>query len=133
MELDLESAQRAVAPVLCHNDLHEHNFLVEHAGTELLVTGVIDVENAVAADPLLDLARTLCLSVRKDRTVRDALLEGYGDLGPAAEERLRVYSVCQLLELWCWFASAGRPADILDGVAAELSRLATRDPARAGV
>jgi aminoglycoside phosphotransferase (APT) family kinase protein len=40
-------------PVLCHNDFHEGNVLVDEAG---VVTGFVDVENAIAADPLLDLA-----------------------------------------------------------------------------
>jgi hygromycin-B 7''-O-kinase len=46
-------------PVLCHNDLHEGNVLVEPAGDGWRVTGVVDVENAIAADPLMDLAKTI--------------------------------------------------------------------------
>jgi hypothetical protein len=45
-------------PVLCHDDLHEQNVLVEWRDGRWVVTGAVDVENAVAADPLLDLAKT---------------------------------------------------------------------------
>jgi hygromycin-B 7''-O-kinase len=115
-------------PVLCHDDLHDANVLVERVGAELAVTGVLDVENAVAADPLLDLARTLYCSVRDHGVKRAALFEGYGDLGPAAAERLRLYSAHQALELWCWFASEGRSADTLNSIAADLARFADGAP-----
>ena len=95
--------------MLCHDDLHDGNVLVERVGAELVVTGVLDVENAVAGDPLLDVARTLHFSVHNDGLKRAALFEGYGDLGPAAEQRLRLYAAYQAIELWCWFASEGRP------------------------
>ena len=52
--------------------------------------GVIDVENAVAADPLHDLAKTNCYSIRGDPATLAGLLEGYeithdepATLGPA--------------------------------------------------
>ncbi|MGB8960967.1 MAG: phosphotransferase, partial [Pseudonocardiaceae bacterium] len=40
------------APVLCHNDFHEGNVLVTEGSDGWTVTGFIDVENAIAADPL---------------------------------------------------------------------------------
>ncbi len=38
--------------VLCHDDLHEGNVLVAQRPGGWQVTGVIDVENAIVADPL---------------------------------------------------------------------------------
>ena len=49
---------QARIPVLCHDDYHEGNVLVAEAEGKWRVTGIIDVENAVSADPLLDLAKT---------------------------------------------------------------------------
>ena len=43
--------------VLCHNDFHEGNILVAPATWR--VNGFIDVENAIAADPLIDLAKKI--------------------------------------------------------------------------
>lgn len=111
-------------PVLCHDDLHDANVLVARVGTDLAVTGVLDVENAVAADPLLDLARTLYFSMRDDGARQAALFEGYGDPGPLAAERLRLYCAHQALELWCWFASQGRSTETLNSIAADLARFA---------
>ncbi|WP_370452710.1 phosphotransferase family protein [Kribbella sp. VKM Ac-2568] len=44
----------ATTPTHCHNDFHEGNVLVDP--TTWQVNGFIDVENAIAADPLMDLA-----------------------------------------------------------------------------
>jgi hygromycin-B 7''-O-kinase len=41
--------------VLCHDDLHEDNVLVEQRKGQWIVTGAVDMENASAADPMLDL------------------------------------------------------------------------------
>lgn len=53
--------------VLCHNDLHEGNVLVDGVGA---VTGFIDVENMIAADPLIDLAKTLQYDLTASATNR---------------------------------------------------------------
>lgn len=50
-----------LAPAPCHNDFHEGNVLVDPATWR--VTGFIDVENAIAADPLMDMAKTKQYSI----------------------------------------------------------------------
>jgi len=114
---------RCAAPVLCHDDLHEGNVLVDQVRGRWEVTGFVDVENAVAADPLLDLAKTHLYSVRGDADKRAGLLEGYGTLPDDAEERLALYELYHALELWDWFASTGDTGP-LPGIADDLWRLA---------
>jgi aminoglycoside phosphotransferase (APT) family kinase protein len=94
-------------PVLCHNDFHDGNVLVR----EGRVTGFVDVEGAVAADPLLDVARTHYYSLRDDPTMRHAFGTGYGPLPPDWADRVAIYRIHHALELWNWAASTGRPAD----------------------
>jgi aminoglycoside phosphotransferase (APT) family kinase protein len=94
-------------PVLCHNDFHEGNVLVTRAAAGWTITGFIDVENAVAADPLLDLAKTDYYAVRGDADKRAGLLDGYGPLPDEWAERWSVYRLYHALELWDWFASIG--------------------------
>jgi aminoglycoside phosphotransferase (APT) family kinase protein len=110
--------------VLCHDDLHEGNLLVEKRDSEWLVCGVLDVENAVAGDPLLDLAKTDYYSVRGDRVKHRGLLSGYGPLPPKGEEIMRLYGLYHALELWDWFASTSRD-EPLD----EMSRTSGPSPA----
>jgi hygromycin-B 7''-O-kinase len=95
------------APVLCHNDFHEGNVLVSPLTEGWSVTGLIDVENAIAADPLLDLAKTDCYSVRGDAVKFGALVDGYGPLPDDAPARLSLYRLYHSLELWDWFAMIG--------------------------
>ncbi|MFE0463144.1 phosphotransferase family protein [Kitasatospora sp. NPDC058965] len=131
------------APVLCHNDLHEGNMLVapvaegpgvgvgagagagevQGAGRSWRLTGLVDVENAIAADPLMDLAKLEQYAVRGDAAKRAALLSGYGPLPADAEARLALYQLYFSLELWAWFASVGE-LDPLPGLADDLARLA---------
>jgi aminoglycoside phosphotransferase (APT) family kinase protein len=103
---------RCAVPVLCHNDVHAGNVLVEDGR----ITGLIDVENALAGDPWLDLAKAdyYC---RHDQL--STLLDGYG---AAPDGRLRLYKVYHALELWDWFASTGQPQH-LDRIAADIAAL----------
>jgi aminoglycoside phosphotransferase (APT) family kinase protein len=113
------------APVLCHNDLHEANLLIEEAEPGAWrITGVVDVENALAGDPLLDLAKTDLYSINGKAAKLRGLLDGYGDPpGPGRwRERLALYRVYHALALWAWFASIGTRGP-LNGLAAELRRL----------
>jgi aminoglycoside phosphotransferase (APT) family kinase protein len=95
------------APVLCHNDFHQGNVLVSGAQ----VTGFVDVEGAIAADPLFDLARTDYYSLRDDPAARAALLDGYGRLPPDWADRLALYQLHHAVELWSWATRTGKPTD----------------------
>lgn len=101
------------APVLCHNDFHEGNVLVSRSGGRWRVTGYVDVENVVSADPLLDLARTDYYALRDDPARRGAFLGGYGPLPPDWADRVALYHLHHALELWNWAAAVGKPADLL--------------------
>lgn len=112
---------------LCHNDFHEGNILVARDGHgDWRVTGFIDVENAIAADPLMDLAKTDSYSVRGNPAKLAGLLDGYGYRGDALAERLALYRLYHALELWDWFASLGQPG-ALDSLARDMRRIAVDD------
>jgi aminoglycoside phosphotransferase (APT) family kinase protein len=106
--------------VLCHDDGHEGNVLVEHDATGgWRISGLIDFQNAVAGDPLLDLAKTYCYSNRRSESMLAALVAGHGGLGDRWRDPLDLYVLYHRLELWAWFASLG-VRDPLDALAAEL-------------
>ncbi|MFC4943391.1 phosphotransferase family protein [Pseudonocardia sp. GCM10023141] len=111
-----------VEPVLCHNDLHEGNVLVARAGNVWNVTGFVDVGNAVAADPVFDLAGTDYRAARHHPVKRAGLLEGHGDLPADVEARLRIYSTYHALERWDRLAKTGEQRH-LPGIAADLAEL----------
>ncbi|WBO61637.1 phosphotransferase family protein [Streptomyces camelliae] len=108
--------------VLCHNDFHEGNVLVAGDGSGWQVSGFIDVENAIAADPLMDLAKTDYYSVHGDQDKREALCDGYGTLPADWSERVGLYRLYHALELWDWFASIGNRAP-LEGIASDIRRM----------
>lgn len=118
------------AASLCHDDVYDNNVLVDVHDGVLEMTGLLDVENAVAGDPLIDLAKTWLYSIRDDTVKWRGLRSGYGDLGALAQERLELYRVYHTLELWDWFASIdetgplrGLTSDLhsfLDGTAAPI-------------
>jgi aminoglycoside phosphotransferase (APT) family kinase protein len=109
-----------VEPVLCHNDFHEGNLLVDPETWRL--NGIIDVENAIAADPLLDLAKAQYYSIKDDRAKLDGLLAGYGELPADWEQRTTTYRLYHALELWDWFTVIGM-TDPLDSIAADLAEI----------
>jgi hygromycin-B 7''-O-kinase len=116
---------RCAAPALCHNDFYEGNILVDRTAEGWIVTGFVDVENAVAADPLLDLAKTDYYSIRGDETKLSGFLDGYGPLPVDGPDRLRLYRLYHALELWDWFASIGDTAP-LPGIADDIRALTAR-------
>ena len=85
----------------------------------LRVTGFVDVENAIAADPLLDLAKTIQYSIRDNREKMLGLTDGYG---PVQMNRIELYRLYHSLELWDWFCSTGEVAH-LDSIARDLREL----------
>jgi aminoglycoside phosphotransferase (APT) family kinase protein len=96
-------------PALCHNDFHDSNVLVSRSSGQWQVTGFVDVEGAVAADPLLDVARTDYHALGVDPAKREAFLSGYGPLPPDWADRVAVYRLHHALDLWNWAASTGKP------------------------
>jgi len=115
---------RCAGPVLCHNDLHEGNVLFEKTAAGWRLTGLIDVENAIAADPLLDLAKTVQHELSRSPVKFAGLLEGYGPLPADGLARLALYRLYHALELWDWFAQIGNTAP-LDEIAEDIRLLAT--------
>src|SRR2546423_1588882 len=90
-------------PVLVHNDFHEGNILVTQTSDGPVVTGLIDVENAMAGDPIADLAKTHSYSIRDSRTKLDGFFEGYGQIPIEWERRFRLFHLLQGFELWGYF------------------------------
>ena len=99
-------------PALCHNDFHGGNVLVTEAGAGWQVTGYVDVENAVVADPLLDLAKTDYYALRDDPAKREAFRRGYGPLPSGAADRMVLYRLHHALEFWNWSASTGKRSQL---------------------
>jgi len=115
-------------PVLCHNDFHEGNVLVarddgDDSDGAWRVTGFIDVENVLAADPLLDLAKTDYYSIKGDAAKLAGLVDGYGPLPEDWRGRLSLYRLYHALELWDWFALLGNVAP-LASIARDMESLA---------
>jgi aminoglycoside phosphotransferase (APT) family kinase protein len=94
--------------VFCHDDCHEGNILVSERSDGWHVTGILDLENAVAADPLLDVAKTEAYRRRRSGRRLRALVDGHGSMPVKWRAVLDVYTVYHWLELWDWFASHGR-------------------------
>jgi aminoglycoside phosphotransferase (APT) family kinase protein len=107
---------------LCHYDFHGGNVLIERKDGSLHVSGILDFENAIAGDPLMDIAKTLNYAVREDQTKRSGLLAGYGTIErPDWEETLALYRMYCVLELWCWMAQIGN-SEPLAGLTLDLER-----------
>jgi Ser/Thr protein kinase RdoA (MazF antagonist) len=94
-------------PVLCHNDFHPGNVMVDaSADGTWRISGVIDFENAVAADPLFDFAKALDYTAHECAAGRAPLQDGYGPLGrPGAAEACLIYRIYHKLELLNWFVA----------------------------
>ncbi|MEU4588633.1 phosphotransferase [Kitasatospora aureofaciens] len=97
------------------------NVLVARRPDGWEVSGVIDVENAIAADPLIDLAKTDYYSLGRGEPECSALFEGYGPLPADAVERLELYRLYHAVELWGWFRSIGTVGPV-GGIADDIVR-----------
>jgi Ser/Thr protein kinase RdoA (MazF antagonist) len=109
---------------LCHNDLHEGNVLAEPDGGGWRVTGFVDVENAIAADPLMDLAKTMQYELTRSPAAFAGLVEGYGRLPADGLARIALYRLYHAIELWDWFAQTGN-TEPLDSITEDIRALAT--------
>ena len=85
------------------------------------ISGVVDFENAVAGDPLLDLAKTDLYARRRSDETLKALVDRYGSVRDGWREALALYSVYHVLELWTWHAFVGHHA-ALPSLAEDLRR-----------
>lgn len=90
-------------PVLLHNDFHEGNVLVDMTDDGPVVTGFVDVETAMAGDPVADFAKLDSYSIRGDQVRLRALFEGYGSTPDQWEARQKLYQLIHGFELWVWF------------------------------
>jgi hygromycin-B 7''-O-kinase len=120
VETRAELLEANTAPALCHNDFHEGNVLVDPATWR--VTGFIDVENAIAADPLIDLAKTESYSIRGNADKLAGLIDGYGELPADWRDRTMLYRLYHSLELWDWFKSIDN-TEYLDSIAADMAEI----------
>lgn len=118
------------AASLCHNDLYEGNLLIEPVDDGWRLSGLVDVENALAGDPLMDLAKTDCYSIRGDVTKFEALADGYGPALRAGEDRVELYRIYHTLDLCVWYHQIGRHQHHL-GLVRQLERLLAA-PSRRG-
>jgi len=74
---------------------------------------MIDVENAVAGVPLLDIAKTDYYSIKEHAAKKEGFLAGYGRLPENWRDRVQLYKLYHALELWDWFAALGNNAAVL--------------------
>jgi hygromycin-B 7''-O-kinase len=109
--------------VLCHNDMHEGNVLVEPDGGGWRVTGFVDVENALSADPMMDLAKTIQYELSRSPAKYSGLLEGYGPLPRSGLARIDLYRLYHAIELWNFFRDNGTTAPLND-IAFDIRQLA---------
>jgi len=93
---------------LCHFDFHTGNVLATRRDGSLHLTGIVDLENAIAGDPLIDLAKTLAYSVRDDETRHAGLFAGYGPIDRQNwQDTLTLYRFYGAIELWAWWTQIG--------------------------
>ncbi|MEV5576460.1 aminoglycoside phosphotransferase family protein [Spirillospora sp. NPDC052269] len=112
--------QECTTPVLCHNDFHEGNVLVDETPEGWQVTAIIDMENAVAADPLLDMAKTDYYAPPQSRPHLSALWDAYGT--PATPNAFPLYRLHHALELWAWYATIGN-TEPLESIANDMTEM----------
>lgn len=94
--------------VFCHNDCHYGNVLVVPDRDRWRISGLLDFENVLAADPLLDLAKAHCDSERRSEATLQALAAGHGELREGWREALDLYVLYHWVELWDWLATVGQ-------------------------
>jgi Ser/Thr protein kinase RdoA (MazF antagonist) len=99
----------AAGPVLCHDDFQPRNVLATRdASGELVLTGLIDFANALAGDPLADLAKTLFCCAHEDPRSVGPLREGYGPIDhPDPEAALWLYTLYHRLVMWTFLTGLG--------------------------
>jgi aminoglycoside phosphotransferase (APT) family kinase protein len=70
--------------------------------------GILDFEGAIAADPLLDIAKAVFYFTARDEAKRAVLFAGYGAIDRRdVQPPLELCHLYCLRELWCWLAQIG--------------------------
>lgn len=98
--------------VLCHLDCHQTNIAVTSGPDGPVFAGLLDVGNAVAGDPLLDLAKTHYVARQGDRHTLSAMLVGYDDVRPDWPAVFDLYTLLHAIDGWNWFAGFGDRASL---------------------
>jgi hygromycin-B 7''-O-kinase len=112
-------------PILLHGDFHEGNVIVDMNQNKPVITGVVDLGNAMAGDPVADLARLDTFSIRGNESKQQALFGGYGSAPVQWDARRRLYQLVQAFELWVWYYRDGHH-DYLPEVVDDIRRLLAR-------
>ena len=89
-----------------HNDYHLGNVLLERAGSDWRVSGVIDLMTATFGDPAADLVRQSCDWLDSAPQCSNAFLKAYRDAGGCAApspHRLTLLVVYERLLIWSYF------------------------------
>ena len=107
--LDLYGQKTGKAHSFSRSSCHTANIIVSSwSDGRWRLSGVIDVENAVAGDPLIDVAKTLLYSVGESQVKREGLLTGYGPMERRrGKETVELYRLHHALEWWDWAAFIG--------------------------
>jgi aminoglycoside phosphotransferase (APT) family kinase protein len=109
---------------LCHYDFHTGNVLAAQRNGSWQLTGIVDLANAIAGDPLMDLAKTVSYLGRDNDAKRAGLLAGYGTIDrPDWQETLALYQFYSAIELWAWWTQIGDHQRAA-GIVADLERYA---------
>ena len=112
---------QCAAPKLCHYDFHPGNLLALYDGQAWRLSGVLDFEDSLAADPLLDIAKCVHVARVGDHARWRGLLAGYGRIDrPDWQASVELYRLYQAVEYWNWIAFLNRPeaerASVLAGI-----------------
>ena len=111
--------------VFCHNDFHTGNIIVSKISRDgWRLSGVIDLENAIAGDPPLDIAKTCLYSIGENHVKANGFITGCGSIGRSEPEKaIDLYRLYHALEWWDWSAFIGR--EPLPFLIKEMERIVT--------
>jgi len=100
--------------VVVHGDFHEGNAILEPTPEGFVVSGIIDLENSKAGDPIIDFATLHKYDIRGESLKLDALFEGYGSVPEQFDARRRLHELVHDFELWAWYSYEGRDDYLAD-------------------
>ncbi|KQN77578.1 aminoglycoside phosphotransferase family protein [Devosia sp. Leaf64] len=104
----LDAADHSLGPVFAHNDFQIGNVLAEVRNGAVVVTGLIDFGNALAADAIFDLAKAIFCTEHMVSGAGALLLEGYGVIDyPEPQRALWLYTLLHRVSMWAWLRHIG--------------------------